>query len=145
MQQTTIFGPFHKDKIINATYTSQVFLPNSIIQKWALHTCKYAKADIPPTYYKEVKDHKILQLIVIYYCMGLVKLLLKRIIGGRGVFGLPMVLPLACQGTASIISGGNFMYCIWETKIPTMPRMMKTMLFNFLIILGTGAGGVQER
>ncbi len=134
MKQTTTFGPFHKDEIIDATYMRHIFLPKSLIKKWVWHAKNMLRQIFHPTITKRWKTTKSSNSLSSITTLDWCSCHCQRIIGDREVFGLPMVSPLACQGTTSITSGGTFMYPTWETKPQTMPMMMMTMLVILLMI-----------
>ncbi len=72
------FGPFLKDKIIDASFMSHYFYPNNFITKWTQCTNKYAKDNCDKTKLREVKEHHILQFLAIHYYMGVARLPAKR-------------------------------------------------------------------
>ncbi len=74
----TMFGPFHKDEIIDASYMSHYFFPDHVIKKWTECTNKYAQDNCNNSKIREIKEHHILQFLAIYYYMGIVCLPAKR-------------------------------------------------------------------
>ncbi len=78
MEMLTTFGLFDRDSTIDAMYLTHVYLPGPNIDKWVGHTNAYANDNVPSHKFKLVKNYDIIQIIAIYYHMGLVKLPAKE-------------------------------------------------------------------
>ncbi len=57
ISMATTFGPFNKDKVINAAYMCHYYFPDHLINKWTKCTNADAKDNCDKSKIKEVKPH----------------------------------------------------------------------------------------